>query len=215
MYKRTQYGIEYAGNSQRNGGKVQNHGRCQIDVDGAHDLPRQHKQMRYFPYIIVHKCNIRRFNGNITTNAAHRNAHLGGFAGGGVADAIAHHADRLSVFLILLDSGQLIFGQAIRVNITVVDYITGIAKAVHAKTLSSETGFRGIAKKVLTLSVVALAFVLDQVTGGVLPLREVTIVFFIANEGLSILENAAGAGLPIPQKLVDALEQLGKSRGGQ
>lgn len=96
----------------------------------------------------------------------------------------------------------------------IVDYITGIAKAVHNKALSSEVGFRGIAKKVLTLSVVALAFVLDQVTGGVLPLREVTIVFFIANEGLSILENAAGTGLPIPQKLMDALAQL-KGRDGK
>ena len=93
----------------------------------------------------------------------------------------------------------------------VLDYFTGLLKAWCAGKLSSATGFKGIAKKVMGLSVVALAFIIQKLTGGAFALREVVILFFIANESLSILENAAQAGLPIPQKLRDALEQL-KSR---
>ena len=93
----------------------------------------------------------------------------------------------------------------------VLDYFTGLLKAWCVGKLSSATGFRGIAKKVMGLSVVALAFIIQKLTGGAFALREVVILFFIANESLSILENAAQAGLPIPPKLRDALEQL-KSR---
>lgn len=92
--------------------------------------------------------------------------------------------------------------------VIVLDYLTGILKAIHNRELSSEIGFKGIAKKVMCLLVVALAFVIENVTAHTLPLREIVIMFFIANEGLSILENAAGAGLPVPQKLVEILAQL-------
>lgn len=92
--------------------------------------------------------------------------------------------------------------------VIVLDYLTGILKAIHSRELSSEVGFRGIAKKVLCLAVVALAFVVETMTAGALPLREIVILFFVANEGLSILENAAGAGLPIPARLREVLRQL-------
>jgi toxin secretion/phage lysis holin len=92
----------------------------------------------------------------------------------------------------------------------VLDYATGLLGAWSSHTISSAVGFRGIAKKVMLLGVVAVAFIIEDVTGGNLPLRELTIMFFIANEGLSILENAATAGLPLPTKLKDALLQVRK-----
>ncbi|MCL2056769.1 MAG: phage holin family protein [Oscillospiraceae bacterium] len=89
-----------------------------------------------------------------------------------------------------------------------LDYITGVISAWLRRGLSSSTGFRGIAKKILLLGVVSLSFVLESMTGGALPVREVTVMFFIANEGLSILENAAACGLPLPNKLKSALAQI-------
>lgn len=89
-----------------------------------------------------------------------------------------------------------------------MDYITGLLSAWTRRIISSETGFRGIAKKVILLGVVAVAFLIEDITGGGLPLREMTIMFFLANEGLSILENAANAGLPLPKRLVDVLVQV-------
>lgn len=94
------------------------------------------------------------------------------------------------------------------IAVIILDYLTGVLKAVHSKALSSEIGFKGIAKKVLTLVVVALAFIIESLTTHALPLREIVIMFFIANEGISILENAVGTGLPVPAKLRDILAQL-------
>lgn len=94
------------------------------------------------------------------------------------------------------------------IAVTVLDYLTGLLKALHNRQLSSEVGFRGIAKKVYGFAIVALAFVVEGVTAHALPLREVVIVFFVANEGLSILENAAQTGLPVPERLKAALAQL-------
>lgn len=93
-----------------------------------------------------------------------------------------------------------------------LDYLTGLLKAVHRRALSSEIGFKGIAKKVFCLVLVALAFVVEGLTAEAMPLREMVIVFFIANEGISILENAAQTGLPIPAKLQAVLAQL-KGKG--
>lgn len=92
--------------------------------------------------------------------------------------------------------------------VVVLDYLTGVLKAIHNRTLSSELGFRGISKKVLCFIVVALAYVVEGLTAHSLPLREVVIVFFVANEGLSILENAAQTGLPVPDRLKAVLAQL-------
>lgn len=91
----------------------------------------------------------------------------------------------------------------------VFDYITGVIAAAIEKALSSEVGWKGIAKKIFIFILVGLAHLLDTyVLGGTAVLRTACIFFYIANEGLSIIENASRLGLPIPAKLKDALEQL-------
>jgi len=88
----------------------------------------------------------------------------------------------------------------------VLDYSTGLLAAWQSKTLSSQIGFKGIIKKIMTLAVVVLAYTVEGLAG--VPLREITIMFFVVNEALSILENAAKTGLPIPKKLQEVLQQL-------
>ena len=91
----------------------------------------------------------------------------------------------------------------------VIDYITGLMCAVLEKKLSSEVGFRGIFKKVLIFSLVAIGHIIDKsVIGDGYVIRTAVIFFYLSNEGVSILENAAHIGLPVPQKLKDILEQL-------
>ena len=91
----------------------------------------------------------------------------------------------------------------------VVDYITGILCAIVDKKLSSAVGFRGIFKKVLIFTLVGVANILDvQVIGTGSVLRTAVIFFYISNEGVSLTENAAHLGLPIPEKLKAVLEQL-------
>ena len=91
----------------------------------------------------------------------------------------------------------------------VIDYITGLMCAVLDKKLSSEVGFRGIFKKVLIFSLVAIGHIIDKsVIGDSSVIRTAVIFFYLSNEGVSILENAAHIGLPVPQKLKDILEQL-------
>lgn len=91
----------------------------------------------------------------------------------------------------------------------IADYITGVIVAIVKKQLSSEVGAKGIAKKVLMLIVVAVANVLDvQIIGGGAGLRNITIIFYAANEVLSLLENTGKLGLPYPPKLLDVLEQV-------
>lgn len=93
----------------------------------------------------------------------------------------------------------------------VLDYITGIIVACIRKNLSSETGFKGIAKKVFILVLVAVANILDtQIVGDSSVCRSAVIGFYIANEGISITENAVKMGVPVPRKIVDVLEQLKK-----
>ena len=91
----------------------------------------------------------------------------------------------------------------------VIDYVTGIMCAVLDKKLSSEVGFRGIFKKVLIFSLVAIGHIIDKsvISDGSV-IRTAVIFFYLSNEGVSILENAAHIGLPVPQKLKDVLEQL-------
>ncbi|MGB4658024.1 MAG: phage holin family protein [Mobilitalea sp.] len=93
----------------------------------------------------------------------------------------------------------------------VIDYLTGIMVAILEKKLSSEVGFRGIFKKVLIFSLVAVAHIVDSQliqTGSAI--RTAVIFFYLSNEGISILENTGKIGLPIPEKLKKALEQLNK-----
>lgn len=90
-----------------------------------------------------------------------------------------------------------------------IDYITGVMCAISDHTLSSEVGFKGICRKVLIFLLVGIANVLDvQIiqTGSVL--RTAVIFFYISNEGVSLLENAAHLGLPVPDKIKVVLEQL-------
>ncbi len=91
----------------------------------------------------------------------------------------------------------------------VVDYITGVMCAVADKKLSSEVGFKGICRKILIFLLVGIGHVLDtQIIGAGSVLRTAVIFFYLSNEGVSLLENAAHLGLPIPEKLKVVLEQL-------
>jgi len=97
------------------------------------------------------------------------------------------------------------------VAFVVIDYLTGVMVAILEKRLSSEVGFRGIFKKVLLFSLVAIAHIIDskliQTGSGI---RTAVIFFYLSNEGISIIENTAKIGLPIPEKLKTVLEQLNK-----
>ena len=91
----------------------------------------------------------------------------------------------------------------------VIDYITGIMCAVADKKLSSAVGFKGICKKVLIFALVGLGHILDtRVIGAGSVLRTAVIFFYLSNEGVSLVENAAHLGLPVPKKLKEVLEQL-------
>ena len=93
------------------------------------------------------------------------------------------------------------------VTLAILDYATGWIKGICNKRMSSEIGFRGILKKALMFIVIALSFKIQELIGGTIPLREVVIMFYICNEALSLLENAAEF-IPIPEKLKEILLQL-------
>ena len=97
----------------------------------------------------------------------------------------------------------------------VLDYITGVMCAIVDKALSSGIGFKGLVRKVLIFALVGIGHVVDtQVIGEGSTLRSAIICFYLSNEGLSMLENAAHLGLPVPDKLKDILAQL-HDRGGK
>ena len=90
-----------------------------------------------------------------------------------------------------------------------LDYITGVIVAVIEKRLSSEVGFRGLAKKFLILVFVAVGHISDTyILGGTPAAMSAVMLFYIANEGISIIENAAALGLPVPKKLTSIMEQI-------
>lgn len=99
----------------------------------------------------------------------------------------------------------------------VIDYITGVMCAVVDKKLSSTVGFKGIFRKVLIFMLVGIANIIDvQVIKSGSVLRTAVVFFYLSNEGLSLIENAAHLGLPVPDKLKAVLEQLhDKERGGK
>lgn len=99
----------------------------------------------------------------------------------------------------------------------VVDYITGVMCAINDQKLSSEVGFRGICRKVLIFVLVGAGHILDtQIIGDGSVLRTAVIFFYLSNEGVSLLENAAHLGLPIPKKLRDVLAQIhDRAEGGE
>lgn len=91
----------------------------------------------------------------------------------------------------------------------VIDYLTGIMCAINDHTLSSAVGFRGICRKVLIFLLIGIANILDvSVIGSGSVLRTAVIFFYISNEGLSLVENSAHLGLPVPEKIKAVLEQL-------
>ena len=90
-----------------------------------------------------------------------------------------------------------------------IDYITGVMCAISDKTLSSEVGFKGICRKVLIFLLVGIGNIVDaQVIGSGGVMRTAVIFFYLSNEGISLIENAAHLGLPVPDKLKAVLEQL-------
>lgn len=97
------------------------------------------------------------------------------------------------------------------ITFVVIDYITGVMVAILEKQLSSAFGFKGIFKKVLIFTLVGVANIIDNylIKNGS-AIRTAVIFFYVSNEGISILENSAKVGLPIPKKLKDILKQLNK-----
>ena len=95
------------------------------------------------------------------------------------------------------------------VILMVLDYVTGLLKAIYNKKLSSEIGFKGLIRKITIFIVIATAYVIQGIMGDEIPLREIVILFFIANEGISLIENSSEF-VPIPKKLKDVLIQLRK-----
>lgn len=91
----------------------------------------------------------------------------------------------------------------------VLDYGTGLLRALINKKVSSDVGLSGIARKAVIFVVLIVAVLLDRLLNtGTWVFRTLVCYFYIANEGISLLENCAGLGLPIPEKIKDALEQL-------
>ena len=92
--------------------------------------------------------------------------------------------------------------------VVILDYLTGVLKAIYNKKLNSEIGLKGIVKKIGYFILVAVSVILDRITGETGAIRTLVIYFFVANEGISILENWGNMGVPFPQKLRETLEQL-------
>ena len=92
----------------------------------------------------------------------------------------------------------------------IADYITGVLRAGVERKLSSSVGFKGIAKKIVIFIVVGIANLCDVnlIKGDGTMIRTAIIFFYIANEGLSILENSVALGLPVPEKLKAILKQF-------
>lgn len=116
---------------------------------------------------------------------------VGGFIGGFLAKWLGGYDDILNALVALV----------------ILDYVTGVLKAFKTKTLSSEIGFIGLLRKIVIFIVIATAVVCQSIVGDSLPLREIVIIFFVCNEGISLLENASEF-VPIPTKLKDTLIQL-------
>ncbi|UEL49851.1 phage holin family protein [Terrisporobacter hibernicus] len=96
----------------------------------------------------------------------------------------------------------------ILVTTMALDYVTGITRGYVNKQLSSEYGFRGLAKKLTIFYVIILSVLIDRLIGQGWIFRTLVCFWYTSNEGASILENVAAIGLPVPEKLVDALAQL-------
>lgn len=134
------------------------------------------------------------------------------YIGGNKVDT---HLDNFKVILAILGGvlGWLLgsFDSLIYALLTFVslDYITGVLLAIYEKKVSSEIGFKGICKKGLIFAIVALGNIIDQyIIRTSSSFRTMLIMFYLSNEGISILENVAKMGVPFPQKLKDVLLQI-------
>lgn len=94
------------------------------------------------------------------------------------------------------------------VIVVVIDYITGLSSAFYNKRVSSKQGLKGIIKKFCYFLIVSLAVVIDNLTGQSGVIRTLVIYFFVANDGISIIENMAEMDVKLPRKLIDALDDL-------
>lgn len=94
--------------------------------------------------------------------------------------------------------------------VIVIDYATGILSAIYNKQINSKVGFKGILKKFSYLLIIALSVIIDNILGQSGTIRTLVIYFFVANDGISILENVAEMNIPLPPKLLEILEQLKK-----
>lgn len=95
--------------------------------------------------------------------------------------------------------------------LVIVDYITGLAKAWKQKQISSEIGFLGLLKKAMIFIVIAISVEIEKLTNHNIPLREVVIMFYISNEGISLLENLSEF-VPLPDKIADYFIQIRNKR---
>jgi len=140
----------------------------------------------------------------------------------GIEPPVVSQADLARLILAAFGSlGTWLFGawdpilQAL-IAMVVIDYLSGILAGYYEKRLNSETGFRGIVKKLCMFLMVALANILDTTAGLGEPwIRTCVIMFFIANESLSALENAGRIGVPLPEPLIAALEKIHKQHTGE
>ena len=110
-------------------------------------------------------------------------------------------------FLIYLLGGFDIALKSLLIVI-VIDYATGILSAIYNKQINSKVGFKGILKKFSYLLIIALSVIIDNILGQSGTIRTLVIYFFVANDGISILENVAEMNIPLPPKLLETLEQL-------
>lgn len=110
-------------------------------------------------------------------------------------------------FLIYLLGGLDIALKSLLIVI-VIDYATGILSAIYNKQINSKIGFKGILKKFSYLLIIALSVIIDNILGQSGTIRTLVIYFFVANDGISILENVAEMNIPLPPKLLETLEQL-------
>ena len=92
----------------------------------------------------------------------------------------------------------------------IIDYITGVMQAFYNKKVNSRIGILGFLKKFSYLIIVGVSVILDRILGNTGALRTIVIYFFVANDGISILENLGKMNVPLPKKLIESLEQLRK-----
>ena len=118
----------------------------------------------------------------------------------------------LTTFIYLL-GGVDVALQCLLVMI-ILDYISGIASAIYNKNLDSKIGLKGILKKFMYLVIVCVSVIIDKIVGNTGVVRTLVIYFFVANDGLSIIENMGKMGITLPKKLIDTLNQL-KNKGDE